>query len=298
MHSILIVDDEKAIRTMLLDSLEDTYHIVLAETGEAALNLCAQQSFDMVISDINMPGMKGYELLREIKKRHPKTITLLITAYNINDYVRMAKQFGICNIVPKTSPFNFHELHILINALLTREIFGLARYLGPDATMLGTYAITSTMQAREVRDSVAERFVELFGTSGEMKLIMDEVLTNAIYHAPTNPDGSPKYTEFAEIQLQPHEVVYLEFGHDREKYGVGIADQQGHLTKETVLYKIDRHINEEGILDDSGRGIHMSRLFADRMIINIQPNSRTEVILMNYFSDTYRGFKPLYINEL
>jgi hypothetical protein len=42
----------------------------------------------------------------------------------------------------------------------------------------------------------------------------------------------------------------------------------------------------------------MSRLFSDRMIINIAPKKRTEVILINYFSHKYRGYKPLYINEL
>lgn len=82
------------------------------------------------------------------------------------------------------------------------------------------------------------------------------------------------------------------------KYAVSITDYQGKLTKETVLYKIDRQITGEGLLDDSGRGIHMSRLFADRMIINIEPGKRTEVILLNYFSHKYRGYKPLYINEL
>jgi hypothetical protein len=42
----------------------------------------------------------------------------------------------------------------------------------------------------------------------------------------------------------------------------------------------------------------MSRIFADRMVINIDPGRKTEVILMNYLSPAYRGFKPLYINEL
>jgi len=52
------------------------------------------------------------------------------------------------------------------------------------------------------------------------------------------------------------------------------------------------------MLDDSGRGIHMSRLFADRLLINIKPGSITEVIIMNYFSTKYRGYRPLYITEI
>jgi len=100
------------------------------------------------------------------------------------------------------------------------------------------------------------------------------------------------------VILNADEYVYVECGFDCEKYGVSVCDVKGRLKKETVLYKIDRQVTGEGLLDDSGRGIHMSRLFADRMIINIDPNKKTEVILMNYFSHKYRGYKPLYINEL
>jgi hypothetical protein len=88
------------------------------------------------------------------------------------------------------------------------------------------------------------------------------------------------------------------WGFDSEKYGISIVDNQGRLTKETVLYKIDRHVRGEGMLDDSGRGLHMSRLFADRMFINIMPGKKTEVIIMNYFPAKYQGHKPLYINEV
>ncbi|MFH0919575.1 MAG: hypothetical protein V1913_04380, partial [Fibrobacterota bacterium] len=59
-----------------------------------------------------------------------------------------------------------------------------------------------------------------------------------------------------------------------------------------------RHIKGEGILDDSGRGLFMSRIFADRLIINIDPGKKTEMIVLNYRSSIYQGFKPLYINEL
>ena len=92
--------------------------------------------------------------------------------------------------------------------------------------------------------------------------------------------------------------MHLECGYDAEKYGIAVIDNMGRLTKDTVLYKIERQMSGEGVLDDSGRGLHMSRLFSDRLIINIAPKIKTEVILINYFSHKYRGYKPLYINEL
>ncbi|MDD5675669.1 MAG: response regulator [Chitinivibrionales bacterium] len=298
MHSILVVDDEKSIRTMLLDFLEERYRVATVENGEVALDWLEKNPCDLVISDINMPGIKGPELLYRIKQRWPHIITVLITAYNINDYIRMAKTYDICNIIPKTSPFNFDELQTLLHGLLTKEIFGLERYLRARHTILTTAVITSSQQSREVREEITDLFQKRFGMVGEMRLTIDEIVTNAIYHAPRLADNRQKYQEFTEVELLPDEYVHLTAGFDDEKYGVSILDGQGSLRRETVLYKIDRHIHEEGIMDDSGRGIHMSRLFADRMIINIQANFKTEVILMNYFSPTYRGFKPLYINEI
>jgi hypothetical protein len=65
-----------------------------------------------------------------------------------------------------------------------------------------------------------------------------------------------------------------------------------------VMFKLDRHVRGEGMLDCSGRGIHMTRVFADRMVINILPGCKTEMVIMNYFLPKYRGYRPLYINEL
>lgn len=297
-HRILIVDDEKAIRMMLLDFLEDYYTVETAETGEAALELLKNGAFDLVISDINMPGMSGPQLLAQIKMRYPSIKTALITAYNVDEYIQAAKEFSITNIIPKTVPFNFSELNFIVHGLVTGEIFGLSRYLLDGGTIIEHLVITSTAEAQSVQVHLIDLFQKRFGTSGDMRLILDEIITNAIYHAPMLADGTEKYQEFSDIILEPHEYIYVDCGYDSEKYAVSITDCQGHLTKETVLYKIERQVTGEGLLDDSGRGIHMSRLFADRMIINIDPKKKTEVILMNYFSNKYRGYKPLYINEL
>lgn len=297
-YKILVVDDEKAIRMMLVDFLENRYELDTADTGENALEMLQQKKYDLVISDINMPGINGPELLREVRSKYKGTRTALITAYNIDEYITIAKDYQISNIIPKTVPFNFAELDSLIYGLLTGDIFGLNRYLLDDGIILEKHVIKSSRQARDMREKIIDLFVKKFGTCGDMKLILDEVITNAIYHAPMRDDGTEKYQEFTDIELEPDEYIYVECGYDHEKYAVSVTDMQGHLTKETVLHKIDRQITGEGLLDDSGRGLHMSRLFADRLIINIAPNKRTEVILINYFANRYRGYKPLYINEL
>lgn len=297
-YKILIVDDEEIIRNMILDYLEDDYDIVCTENAEKALDLLHSHPFDIVVSDVNMPGMKGYELLSKIRRDFPSVKTALITAYSVDDYIRLAKQHGICNIIAKTTPFNFKELKVVIDSLLTGNVFGLRRHLLEENEILGTYVIRSSDDAKRIREQVVEIFQKYFSDIGELKLVLDELITNAIYHAPVTPDGNEKYKEFTDVTLEPEEYVYVTLGYDKEKYGVSILDMQGTLRKETIMYKIDRHLHAEGILDDSGRGIHMSRIFADRLIVNIDPGNKTEMVLFNYLDKNYKGYKPLHINEV
>jgi CheY-like chemotaxis protein len=296
MHSVLFVDDEAAIRAMMQDYFEESYATAVAANADEALAVCADTAFDLVVSDINMPGMRGPELLAEIHRRHPQTRTMLMTAYNVDDYVRMAKEYGISSIVPKTVPFNYQELSVIMDGLLRGTVFGLSRYLGESGKLFHKSIIRSSEEARGSREALSRLIAAKFGSAGDMKLILDEIITNAIYHAPADDAGKEKYKEYTPVRLKPEEYVHLECGYDREKYGVSVVDRQGRLTRDAILYRIDRHVRGEGMLDDSGRGIHMSRLFADRLIVNIAPGHKTEVIIMNYFTNVYRGYKPLYIN--
>jgi CheY-like chemotaxis protein/anti-sigma regulatory factor (Ser/Thr protein kinase) len=298
MPVICIVDDEHTIRMMLSDFLENRYEIICAENGQEAIDILAKSHVDLVISDINMPGINGIELLRTIRTRFPSVKTALITAYNTDEYIELIKNDGISNIIPKTVPFNFSELESIVNSLITGEIFGLERYLLPSSTILDTYHVTSSSSGREIRETITSLFTRQFGSAGDMKLVLDELITNAIYHAPSTPEGAEKYPVFTEITLEPDEYIDITCGYDQEKYGVSVTDRMGRLRKETVLHKMGRQITGKGVLDDSGRGIHMSRVFADRMIINIERNKKTEVVVLNYFSPTFRGYKPLYVNEL
>ncbi len=295
---ILIVDDEKLIREMIADHLESQFHTETAENTEKALGLPDVGKFDLVISDINMPGIPGYELLKVIKEKYPSTKVVLITAYDVDDYIRMSIEHGICNIISKTVPFNFKELDAVVNGLLTGNIFGLSRHMEKDQKILKEYSIRSSAEAKEVREDILKIFLNHIDNTGELRLVLDEIVTNAIYHSPKDKNGQEKYREFSNIELAENEYISISCAIDNEKYGVSITDNQGTLSKNTVLYKIDRHIRGEGVLDDSGRGIFMSRIFADRLIINIDPGKKTEIIVFNYRKPLYHGFKPLYINEL
>jgi DNA-binding NarL/FixJ family response regulator len=300
-YKVLFVDDEDYIRSMLSAYFKDKFSVMdTADCAATALEMLASgPRYDLVVSDINMPGMDGPDFLTEVQARYPDVKRALLTSSNIDDYVTFARAGAVSSIIPKTVPFNFDEIEDIIMGLLTGEIFGPERYLRRgEGKLIEKYCIKSSSEARAARDAIVELVGTRFGSSGDTKIVLDEILMNAIYHAPTRAGGLEKYSQFSEVELEPSEYVFVELGHDTEKYAVSVLDKCGALTRDIVLDKLHRQITGEGFMDESGRGLHMCRLFADRLVINIERNKRTEVIIMNYIGGKYRGYKPLYINEV
>lgn len=79
---ILVVDDEGAIRYSITKTLQRVgYHVEAAASGEEALEMMKNQTYDVVLTDIRMPGLTGVELLRRIKEQAPDAIVILLTGY-------------------------------------------------------------------------------------------------------------------------------------------------------------------------------------------------------------------------
>ena len=305
-YPILIVDDDPTIRESIVNYLanfhEAEYELAIdsaADTPEA-IALLNETAYSLVISDINLPNDSGFTILEHAREKHPDIRTALITAYRVEDYVRLAKDTGIFNIIAKTAPFNFDELSTVVDNLIAPErAFGLANYLDEDAE-LHEFMIESSAQImdifytlRQFLESNSAKEIDLLGTA------LIEALTNAVYHAAKRPDGSLKYKKGQEIEaLEDHEKVRVTYGKDSERIGVCIADQGGRITADEILYWLDRNISGAGLLDSHGRGVYLMHTLVDRLIINIAPQKRTEIIVLDYFSEEYSSNKPLYINQL
>lgn len=80
--TVLVVDDEGAIRYSVTKTLERVgYQVVTASSGEEALEILAAQNFDLVLTDIRMPGISGVDLLARIKEQSPDGVVILMTGY-------------------------------------------------------------------------------------------------------------------------------------------------------------------------------------------------------------------------
>jgi DNA-binding NtrC family response regulator len=107
---ILIVDDEEGMREVIGDTLQRLGSVELRDTGDplAAVELLAQESFDVLISDIRMPGMTGVELLRKAREHDPHLPVLMLTGFPSVDSAVECLKLGAVDYI--TKPFLPDEL--------------------------------------------------------------------------------------------------------------------------------------------------------------------------------------------
>ena len=118
--SILIVDDESSVRDSLYNwFIEDGYHVAVAEDAKKALMILESESFDIVLTDIKMPGMDGLQMLSRIKAIKKETIVIMMTAFATVETAVQALKDGAFDYV--TKPFDPDDLsHLIRNA--TKQI--------------------------------------------------------------------------------------------------------------------------------------------------------------------------------
>ena len=117
MPRILIVDDEPSILNVLGTLLKAQSHEVTpARSGEVALALLKQQSFDLMISDIRMGSMDGMQLLQQVRREHPGLAVIMLTAFGTVETAVEAMKEGAFDYV--TKPFKVDELLITVQRAL------------------------------------------------------------------------------------------------------------------------------------------------------------------------------------
>jgi DNA-binding NtrC family response regulator len=122
---ILIVDDDKNLLSVLKSVLvEEEHDVTTSSDGRSAINLCRQKKFDLIITDLMMPGTNGLEVLREAHKIDPDTIVILITGFASLETAVQAIREGAYDYI--TKPFKLDEIKIIVNnarekMLLIRE---------------------------------------------------------------------------------------------------------------------------------------------------------------------------------
>lgn len=117
---ILVIDDEENIREILSDILTTEEHEVqTAESGPAGLALLAEQDFDLVFTDLTLPGMSGYEVAAKVKEKDPRISVSLVTGWGATLDAAQVEAQGIDMVLSK--PFRFDQVMGLVEQAMQRR---------------------------------------------------------------------------------------------------------------------------------------------------------------------------------
>lgn len=143
MFSILVCEDDFAIKTMISTKLkQENYSVYTVQNGQEALNLMEKQQIDLVISDIMMPEMDGYEFVQTLRETKHTLPILMITAKSQLESLETAFKLGVDDYMVK--PLRLEELVLRVKALLRRSQLEAEKVLTFTHTRLDYNALTMT----------------------------------------------------------------------------------------------------------------------------------------------------------
>ncbi|MBZ0274226.1 sigma-54 dependent transcriptional regulator [bacterium] len=225
---LLVVDDELSMREFLqILFVKEGFDVVAAESGIAAVKKLADESFDVVLTDLKMPGMSGIEVLRSAKERNPDVAVIMITAYASPESVNEALDLGATDYVNK--PFRVDDLkHVVSGALnkqqLVRENIRLKAELGSRygyANIFGAHQSMREVYEMIKRVSTTRSNILILGETGTGK----ELVAKAIHF---NSPRSPEPFVVVNCGAIPETLWESElFGHKRGSFTGAIADKRG-----------------------------------------------------------------------
>lgn len=229
MERILVVDDESSMRLGLAEVLErEGYAVTAVDGGFRALEILAEQTHALVISDMRMPRMSGAELLAAVQERHPGLPMILMTAYGTVEEAVHAMKGGAREFL--TKPFSPQDLlHLVRETLREARPSGRGSTLAASSVTAPTRPIVTASPALEKVLSVAEGVsgsrapVLIQGESGTGK----ELLARFVHEA-----GNRRHHPFVAVNCAalPRELLESElFGHEKGAFTGAISRKLGRF---------------------------------------------------------------------
>src|SRR5262249_49552682 len=227
---LLLVDDEAALREAIAERLGDHGFVVeQAGSGEDALARLSEFAFDVIITDLRLPGVDGRAVLEAALERYPDIIAIIITGYGtVKDAVNAIKQ-GAADFV--TKPFQFDALlHVLRSALEQRRLRSENAYLR--SQLEDRYRIDGLVGRSPVMRNLFQLLETVAATSSTILITGEtgtgkELAARAIHH------GSPRRANrFVALNCSAIPETLLEaelFGHVRGAFTGAVGTRQGRL---------------------------------------------------------------------
>ncbi|MEP6789012.1 MAG: EAL domain-containing protein, partial [Acidobacteriota bacterium] len=252
--SILIVDDDESIRNLLHSILSDGYICTLVESAEQALTCLENETFDLVISDINMGGMTGIELVSQVVVSWPDTVVMVISGNATIDSPIDAVRSGAFDYIKK--PFNIDQVSIAVDRAIEH----------------GKLLVSKRRHENELEQLVTERTEKL------NYLAYHDSLTG-LPNRSFFEDGLTKVLRSATVD-DPVAVLMISLDRFQE-----LRDTLGHSLGLQILKEAANRLNS--LTDDRAM---VARLDGDEFALFLPGTLRDELI--NFVDSVYNIFTP------
>ncbi len=225
--TVLVVDDDQGMRDVLTAILKPDYRVLTVASGEAALALLRQEDVDLVLLDVKLPGISGFEVLRIVKENYSLIELIMISAINEVETAVQAMKHGAYHYI--TKDFDYDALRSLVrNAAerqdLNRQVMTLSAQVAEQADR--EFLVGPSRAMRDIVDLVQRvaklnATVLILGESGTGK----ELLARMLHRESDRADGPFITVNLAAIPPELAESTL--FGHERGAFTGALRQQLG-----------------------------------------------------------------------
>ncbi len=229
LRRMLVVDDRENMRTLLENTFSERgFDVATASCGEDAIDLISSQPFDVVITDLSMPGKNGIEVLKAAKAVSPDTEVIIITAYGTVETAVEAMRLGASDFISK--PFKLTEIELKVDKVVRKMDAPRAQpiqtWIHPSVQhFVGSSAQTRQLMKLITRIAPSKSAVLITGPSGVGK----ELVAKAIHEA--SPRRDRPFIALNCAALAPGVLESELFGHEKGAFTGAAARRVGRFER-------------------------------------------------------------------
>lgn len=273
-------------KILLLDPDPSLSHLLASRCG-CTIEECRQPQQlperllappDLVVGETEfLEAGDTLEMLAEVRRHGVPAF--LWTSHEVDGLLTRCRTGNLPMLLTKTSPLLLDEIALAIRLQLEGYVPGIGKYLGGGACGLGREDVSTLNQVGKLCRHVQSTLEGPLSSSRRLRLVLDELISNALHHSSSC-------------------AAHLEWGMDHQKHVFVIKDASGSLDALEAMRLLDRHLRGEGLMDPRGRGLHLSRIHADRLYATVVPGKVSEIVAVFWNTPgAFQGAKPIWFLE-
>ena len=266
--------------------------VVRADSPSAAIEVISARAIDLAL--IHYVGTADFSDIAEAARGRVPTV-VLSTSVDPAEAMKVVCDYELQHLLARhdsedhsLAAIDAREVVVTCEKILQGDLFGVDKYLPTFGVDLTSFDV----EAASDRDLIVECINDYLqwlgvsrGTRTAMALVADELTTNAIYNAPRDADGNPRYASLnrrEKFELDPWEHARVQFGSDGDVFVLSVTDYFGALDPHRILAGLRRCFGSEQQLEDkaggAGIGLFTALSSCAQLVFNVEPGVRTEVI--------------------